>query len=74
MSMHKFCDMRSISYKTRSDLRREPISDCVRFCFGDPAHAHAFTAEFGGEPITVEPSENWSDGRQSNRFGRPPKQ
>jgi hypothetical protein len=56
MAMHKFCDTRSISYKTRSDLRREPISDYVRFCFGDPAHADAFMAEFGGERITIEPS------------------
>jgi hypothetical protein len=32
MAMHKFCDMRCISYKKRSDLRREPISDYVRFC------------------------------------------
>jgi hypothetical protein len=53
--MHKFCDTRSIPYKTRSDLRREPISDYVRFCFAAPAHADAFMAEFGGERITIEP-------------------
>jgi hypothetical protein len=56
MAMHKFCDTRSMSYKTRSDLRREPIADYVRFCFGDAAHADAFMAEFGGERITIEPS------------------
>jgi hypothetical protein len=55
MAMHNFCDMRSILYKTRSDLRHEPISDYVRFCFGDPAHVDAFMAEFGGERITIEP-------------------
>jgi hypothetical protein len=54
MTMHKFCDTRSMPYKTRSDLR-EPPSDYVRFCFGDPAHAEAFMAEFGGERITIEP-------------------
>jgi hypothetical protein len=58
--MHKFCDTRSMSYKTRSDfdLRREPISDYVRFCFSDPAHAAAFMAEFGGERITIELPQN----------------
>jgi hypothetical protein len=45
-------------YKTRSDLRREPISDYVRFCFEDPAHADALMAEFGGDRITIESSEN----------------
>jgi hypothetical protein len=52
MAMHKFCDTRSMPYKTRSDLRREPPADFMRFCFADPAHADAFMAEFGGERIT----------------------
>jgi hypothetical protein len=56
MGMHKFCDLHSIAYKTRADLRRDPPSDYVRFCFGDPAHADAFMAEFGGERITIAPS------------------
>jgi hypothetical protein len=56
MAMHKFCDTRSISYKTRSDLRCEPPADYVRFCFEDPAHADAFMTEFGGERITIESS------------------
>jgi len=55
MAMHKFCDTRSMPYKTRSDLRREPPPDYVRFCFADPAHADAFMAEFGGQGITIEP-------------------
>jgi hypothetical protein len=58
MAMHKFCDTRAMPYKTRSDLRREPISDYVRFCFGDSAHADAFMAEFGGERITIEPPQS----------------
>jgi hypothetical protein len=59
MAMHKLCDARSMPYKTRCDLRCEPISDYVRFCFGDPTHADAFMAGFGGEQITIESSENW---------------
>jgi hypothetical protein len=58
-AMHKFCYTRSISYKTRSDSRREPMSDYVRFCFGDPTHADAFMTEFGGDRITIEPAESW---------------
>jgi hypothetical protein len=54
MAMHKFCDTRSMPYKTRSDLRRDPPADYVRFCFADTAHADAFLAEFGGERITIE--------------------
>jgi hypothetical protein len=53
MAMHKFCDTRSIPYKTRGDLRRDPPADCMRFCFADPAHADAFMAEFGGERTTT---------------------
>jgi hypothetical protein len=37
--MHKFCDTRSIPYKTHTNLRRDPPADLVRFCFADPAHA-----------------------------------
>jgi hypothetical protein len=55
MAVHKFSDTRSMPYKTRSDLRREPPSDYVRFCFSDPAHTDAFMAEFGGKKITIEP-------------------
>jgi hypothetical protein len=58
MAMHKFCDTRSILYKTRSDLRRDPPSDYVRFCFSDPAHANAFMIEFGGARITIELFQN----------------
>jgi hypothetical protein len=47
--------MRSMPYKTRDDLRREPPTDFMRFCFADPAHADKFLAEFGGERITIEP-------------------
>jgi hypothetical protein len=54
MAMLRFCNTRSMPYNTRSDLRREPPSDYVRFCFADPAHANAFIAEFGGERITIE--------------------
>jgi hypothetical protein len=54
--MHEFYDTRSMLYKTRSDLRRESISDYIGFCFRDPGHADAFMAEFGGERITIEPS------------------
>jgi hypothetical protein len=32
MAMHKFCDTRSIPYKTHTDLRRDPPRDFVRFC------------------------------------------
>jgi hypothetical protein len=54
MAMHKFCDTRSMPYKTHAHLRRDPPSDYVRFCFGDPTHADAFMVEFGGERITIE--------------------
>jgi hypothetical protein len=37
MAMHEFCDTSSMPHKTRSDLRREPPSDYIRFCFSDPA-------------------------------------
>lgn len=53
MAMHKFCDTRSMPYKTRPDLRRAPPIDFMRFCFADPAHADAFLTEFGGERITL---------------------
>jgi hypothetical protein len=53
-----FCDTCSMPYKTRSDLRREPSGDFMRFCFADPAHADAFMAEFGGERITIEPQKS----------------
>ena len=56
MAMHKLCDTRSMRFKTRSDLRRDPPSDYVRFCFGDPDHADAFMVEFGGERITIGPA------------------
>jgi hypothetical protein len=55
MAMHKFRVTRSMSYKTRSDLRRDPPADYMRFCFADPTHADAFMVEFGGERITIEP-------------------
>jgi hypothetical protein len=55
MAMHKFCDTRSMPYKTHADLCREPPADFLRFCFANPAHADVFIAEFGGERITVEP-------------------
>jgi hypothetical protein len=51
MAMHKFCDTRSMLYKTHADLRREPPADFMRFCFADPAHADAFMAE----RTTIEP-------------------
>jgi hypothetical protein len=53
--LHKFFDTRSMSYKTRSNLRHEPPADFMRFSVADPAHADAFLAEFGGERITIEP-------------------
>jgi hypothetical protein len=34
MAMHKFCDTRSMPYKTRSDLHRDPPSDYVLFRAG----------------------------------------
>jgi hypothetical protein len=55
MTMHKFCDTRSMPYKTHADLRQEPQFDYVRFCFADPSYADAFMVEFGGERVTIEP-------------------
>ena len=55
MAMHKFCDTRSMPYKTHADLRHDPLAEFVRFCFAVSEHADAFIAEFGGERITIEP-------------------
>jgi hypothetical protein len=55
MTMHKFCTIHAMPYKTHADVRRAPPADYVRFCFGDPTHADAFIGEFGGERITIEP-------------------
>ena len=45
MTMHQFCTTHAMPYKTRADLRREPLANFMRFCFADPAHADAFLAE-----------------------------
>jgi hypothetical protein len=55
MDMYTFCDAHAMSYRTRTDRRRELVpSGHVRFCFADPAHADAFHAKFDGERITIE--------------------
>ena len=55
MAVQKFCTTHAIAYKTCAVLGCELPADFVRFCFGDPPHADAFMAEFGGERITIEP-------------------
>jgi len=55
MAMHQFCTTHAMPYVTCADVRHDEGSDYVRFCFADPAHADAFLAQFGGDPITIEP-------------------
>ena len=54
-AMHQFCTTHALPYMTRVELRGDPPSRYIRFCFDDPAHADAFLAEFGGERTTTEP-------------------
>ena len=54
-AMHQFCTTHAMPYMTRVELRGNPPSRYIRFCFDDPVHADAFLAEFGGERITIEP-------------------
>lgn len=54
IAMHRFCTTHAMPYMTRADLRDDPPSKYVRFCFTDPVHADAFISEFGGARITIE--------------------
>lgn len=52
IAMHQFCTAHAMQYTTGVELRGDPPSKYIRFCFTDPVHADAFVAEFGGERIT----------------------